>query len=236
MQIQANPYTARGNQCPHGMPMNACAACSGGGGGSGSAGKKSTAGLMSWGEAWATWNAIRTAKTREGDYLKGLDLNNLRREREPLLMASTMGSGVSTLPIFQSLTRLLSTLFNPQQRQPLAADGKPMPLGATILIENVAERLEALTKASYQRISTLLFDMQALVLQGLRNNLEMIKSWIIQLKWDTLTEQIRDVLKRLVSPKSIQKRLKNFKESVWALIAAVDRLIQGQSRNSNGDA
>jgi hypothetical protein len=192
--------------CPHGAPRGACPACNGGGGGGGSAGKK--AGLMTWNEAYGLWNALRVARIRNEDYLKGANLNQFRQNQE----ATALQRGL----VFSVLVRLQPALATFLQSPTLLLTTLARGFGQTMT--GFRNALSGFREAIVQpflavagiadKLATILGDARKLLDDLLHHNLENLKALIRNSRFVLLMQQVEGLLKQVLQTFSPRRAFK----------------------------
>lgn len=174
-----------GGGCPHGGAPGACGICSGGGGGGGS--KKNTSGLMSWNEAWATWNAIQLGKTRQADYLKAVNTSQQMLAEQTFAMTlratvlAFMARAQAMLqPALQALGRVFSALSTPLKSaaQLLSQLGNAVRAGMQTLGEGVKNLLAQLSDVAAKLTMAVLGESFTRAREWVEKNLENLKKLI----------------------------------------------------------
>lgn len=226
MQIQsynsglATKNTKTETRCPHGASPGACPACSGGGGGGGSAKK---AGLMSWNEAFAVWNAIQVAETRKKDYLQGAAAQQERQQHETQIRAIRNLAMAMLGSMSRGLPPGLATIM------PIAATAMKNGLEwlanlprnlATIIQQRLAQGLQPIIDIS-GKIASLLGDIQNRLDDIWHHNGEVLKSLLAQLQWEQRMGQVQSLLKRVLGqfgPRQIFRAIEQRVKSLFGKI------------------
>ena len=165
MQIHSTSQTGgyQGVQtagCLHGQGAG-CPICHGGGGGGGGGGspKRNTAGLMTWNEAWAVWNALKVNNTRKTDGLQQSADNQIRLQQD------IAGSGQRSL-LLMTLSRWMQPVF------PVI---RVVSQGLRTVIDGTLDRLTSLRQTAQQAARGLFQTLtQAPSLLSLREKLTAI--------------------------------------------------------------
>lgn len=174
---------AIGGGCPHGSAPGACGVCGGGGGGGGVS-KKSTAGLMGWNEAWATWNAIQVNKARQGDYLKAVNATN-ERVASQTFAAQIRAAAQALLvraqavfqPVMQMLGRVGAALANPARvlAEGMARLADGLQQGVQTLKEGVRDLLSRMADMAAKLTMTVLGDFMQRTREWMEKKLQDLK-------------------------------------------------------------
>lgn len=209
-------------RCPHGSVPGSCPACSGGGGGGGV--KKSTAGLMSWNEAYATWHAIQLAEARQKDYLQSSAFQQERLQREVQtqairnLVQALWARFANGAPPFLANVGLVTvnTL-----RAAVSILNAPRTLVAT-LRERIIQPLIDIT----DKLATMLGDAKKLLDDIFHHNLEVLKSLIAQFQWQERMAQVQSLMKRVLGQFSPRKILSGLADRAKSLFAKIWGLFE----------
>jgi hypothetical protein len=181
------------NHCPHGV-VGACALCNpaGGGGGGGSV-KRNTAGLMTWNEAWSVWNALQVAKTRQADYLKGVQSHQLDLQQQVIsanqkspLMAGLLRLTQFVSPFAQRFSQAMDRVFNSLGQGVRAAQNMIRMLTQSFMSNtNIADKL-----------ATLLGDSKKLLDDILHHNVENLKSLLARFQFAERLAQVGQLMEK----------------------------------------
>lgn len=206
--------------CPHGVAPGICPSCSGGGGGGG--GKAKSPGLMSWNEAFSVWSAIQTAETRKKDYLKGVETSIFLKQNQANHGTPLANSQNGLFTRFtQSVLSFLQGLgirTNPNAENPAGKHiNQPTDL-KTVAMPTLSEQIAALGRLAAQKLAALLNDSLKLVEEGLRNNLEVIKSLIAQMKWKEALGNALYSLGSIFQSGRVRSLLETLKEQAQAIL------------------
>ncbi len=194
--------------------------CGGAGGGGGSGARK-TSGLMGWSEAYALWNALRIARVRNEDYLKGMSDHQFRqmRENDRSFLLPFLGKLFPRLPVFlawisqpfspfaqllnQGLNRLQNWLM-PQRTPSVPRSG---------FLSGMAEKL-----------ATLLGDARKLLDDIRQHNVENLKSLLARLRRNQMLQFVEGLvggMLRQFAPSrvmgAIQRRVKSAVDKLFGL-------------------
>ncbi len=228
MQLHSAPHLKKTTlgQCPHGMMPGACPACSGGGGGSGG-GKTKTAGLMSWNEAYAVWNALQVNENRQKDYLKNSSVNAFLRQQEARQQPQ---APLSPLPFLNELTRTIASWlgalgFGKAPNTPDPMTGRTQNALIPQPGETVAAQLAAMARSASQKLAAVLADAVNIIETAFENNLEVLKSLMAQLKWENLIGNAYRLMGRLLGPARTHSVLETLNEKMKPLLNGLARLL-----------
>ncbi len=189
-----------GGGCPHGSAPGACGICGGGGGGGGS--KKNTAGLMTWNEAWATWNAIQVNKARQSDYLKAVNTNNERVANQTFAAdlraaAQALLARVQAMlqPVAQLMARLAAVAANP---------AKALAEVVTRLADGLQQGLQNLRDGVREAFSRLADMAAKLTMTVLGDFMQRTREWMEKKLQDLKKLLYDDLLKKLLNAVNLE--------------------------------
>lgn len=239
MQIQSAHQQSAAKQsgiqaCSHGM-VGACPQCMGSGGGSGGGVKRNTAGLMTWNQAWAVWNALQTNNARQSAYLKGTAINQARMQQDAL-------ASLQRMPLGNLLVRLMQA-YLPIARgftQATALAGRVVEQMVRGL-ENVARQLaSALVDGNRiaDKLASILGDGKKLLEDILHHNIETLKSIMARLNFAERLAQVNKMMENALRTLAAETAqwIHEAGEQVQALFEKLKRWFKkppkDQSKNS----
>lgn len=128
---------------------------------------------MSWNQAWSVWNALQIAKTRQEDYLKGAQNNQLNLQQQILsaqqrspLMAGFLRLMEFATPLAQRFSQMVTGSLNSMVRGVQTAQSVVRALAQSLLPNiNITDKL-----------ATILGDGKKLLDDVFHQNVESLKS------------------------------------------------------------
>jgi hypothetical protein len=176
--------------CAHGYAGPGCPQCGGGGGGGGVGGaKRNTAGLMTWNEAWAVWNALKTNNARQADYLKGVAAN---RHHVPLGNGALSGMTALMARFVQAAlptVRVVADALGSMGRS-LTRIAQGMQQSVLLLLKGVSN------KGMADKLASLLGDGKKLLEDVLHHNVENLKSLLARLQLAERLAQVSELMEK----------------------------------------
>jgi hypothetical protein len=176
---------------------------------------------MTWNEAYGLWNALRVARIRNEDYLKGANLNQFRQNQE----ATALQRGL----VFSVLVRLQPALATFLQSPALVFSALARGIGQTMtgfrnalsgFRETIAQPFLAVAGIA-DKLATILGDARKLLDDLLHHNSENLKTLIRHNRFVLLVQQVEGLLKQVLQTFSPRRAFKTVGRRLRSVIGKI---------------